>query len=124
MDIQELYPRLVVEGADAAIDFYGAAFGAELLERFADDDGRVLHAMLALGPHKFAIKDAGHGDPAPTEGAMPVIMALYVADADAVGKRMEDAGAAVVYPIADQEYGERGGRLRDPFGHQWMIAQK
>ncbi|WP_232661586.1 VOC family protein [Pseudonocardia sp. TRM90224] len=124
MDIQELYPRLVVEGADAAITFYEAAFGAELLERFADDGGRVMHAMLALGPYKFAIKDAGHGDPAPSEGGIPVIMALYVTDADAVGKRMEDAGASVMYPIADQEYGERGGRLRDPFGHQWMIAQK
>lgn len=34
------------------------------------------------------------------------------------------SGAEVVYPLADQFYGERGGRLRDPFGQQWMLSQR
>ena len=34
------------------------------------------------------------------------------------------AGATVVFPVADHDYGDRAGRLADPFGHQWMIAQR
>ena len=48
-----------------------------MTERFADG-GRVQHAMLVAGPARFAVKDAGDGDPAPSGGGVPVIMALYV----------------------------------------------
>jgi PhnB protein len=48
---------------------------------------------------------------------------LYSADVDAAWNRAVAAGAEVVYPLADQFYGERGGRLRDPFGHQWSLSQ-
>ena len=123
-EIEELYPRLVVAGADAALAFYSAALGADVVERYTDPDGRVVHAMLAAGPVRFAVKDADRYDPAPREGGVPVILALYVRDADAVAARMVDGGASVVFPVADQPYGERGGRLRDPFGHLWMIAQR
>ncbi|MGD9531444.1 VOC family protein [Pseudonocardia sp.] len=123
-DITELYPRLVVDGADAAIGFYRAAFGAELLERYTGPDGRVVHAMLAAGPARWAVKDADGYDPGPAGGGVPVILALYVADADAVAARMVDGGGTVVFPVADHPYGERGGRLADPFGHLWMIAQR
>jgi uncharacterized glyoxalase superfamily protein PhnB len=102
-EILSLYPRLVVDDADAALTFYAAAFGARTLERHTDGDGRV---------------------PAPTSGAVPVIIALYVADADEVARRMVAGGATVVFEVADQPYGERGGRLADPFGHLWMIAQR
>ncbi|CAM5264450.1 Putative glyoxalase superfamily protein PhnB OS=Streptomyces violarus OX=67380 GN=FHS41_001486 PE=4 SV=1 [Streptomyces violarus] len=50
-------------------------------------------------------------------------MALDVSDADAVAEAMLRGGASVVYPVADQHYGQRGGRLADPFGHLWMISQ-
>jgi PhnB protein len=122
-EILELYPRLVVDGADAALAFYASAFGARTVERYTDPDGRVVHAMVAAGPVRFAVKDADGYDPAPGAGGVPVIMALYVADADEVGRRMVAAGADVVFEIDDQPYGERGGRLADPFGHLWMIAQ-
>jgi PhnB protein len=121
--IQELYPRLVVAGADAALAFYVEAFGAEVLERHTDPDGRVVHAMVAAGPVRFAVKDADGYDPAPSAGAVPVIIALYVADADEVARRMVAGGASVLFEVADQPYGERGGRLADPFGHLWMVAQ-
>ena len=123
-EIQDLYPRLVVDGADAAIRFYHAAFGAEVVERYTGPGGAVVHAMLAAGPARFAVKDADDHDPAPRSGGVPVILALYVVDADAVARRMVDGGASVVFPVADQPYGERGGRLADPFGHLWMIAQR
>jgi PhnB protein len=51
-------------------------------------------------------------------------MATYWSDVDAAWERAVAAGAEVIYPLADQFYGERGGRLRDPFGHQWMLSQR
>ncbi len=120
--ISALYPRLVVEGADAALDFYARALGGTVTEHFTGPDGRVVHAMVEAGPARFAVKDAGDGDPAPTADGIPVIMSLEVRDADAVAERMLDAGASVIFPIADHGY-SYGGRLRDPFGHQWLIAQ-
>lgn len=123
-EIRSLYPRLVVSGADAALAFYTAAFGGEVLERYTDPDGRVVHAMVQAGPVRFAVKDADSYDPAPAAGGVAVILALEVDDADAVGERMLAAGASVIFPIADQPYGERGGRLADPFGHQWMLSRR
>jgi PhnB protein len=122
-EINDFYPRLVVEGADAALAFYAKVFGAEVTERYADG-GRVQHAMVVAGSARFAVKDAGDGDPAPSGGGMPVIMALYVDDPDAVAARMVDAGARVLFPVTDHEYGERAGRLADPWGHQWMLAER
>ncbi|MEJ3750178.1 VOC family protein [Actinomycetes bacterium KLBMP 9797] len=123
--MDDLFPRLVVAGAAQAIDFYVAAFGAKEINRYTDNSGRIVHAELEIAGQTVAVKDEGDGDLAPpTIGGTPVIMALYVEDADAVGERMEKHGATVIFPIADQPYGERGGRLADPFGHQWMIAQK
>ncbi|GAA3247844.1 hypothetical protein GCM10017691_57440 [Pseudonocardia petroleophila] len=119
----DLYPRLVVNGADDALAFYSAAFGGEVTERFAGPDGKVQHAMVAVDGVRFAVKDADGYDPAPTPGAVPVIVALYVDDPDAVADRMVAHGATVVFPVTDHEYGERGGRLADPFGHLWMLAR-
>ena len=120
----EIYPRLIVTGADRALAFYTAAFEGEVTERFTDPSGRVVHAMVEVDGARFAVKDADSYDPAPTPGAVPVIVALYVDDPDAVAARMEAGGATVVFPVADQEYGERGGRLADPFGHLWMLARR
>lgn len=117
-----LQPRLVVDDADAALAFYVAAFDGEVTERYTMD-GRVVHSLVVAGPVRFAVKDAGDGDAAPGHGGTAVIMSLDVSDADAVAERMLAAGATVIFPVADHDYGDRGGRLRDPFGHQWMLAQ-
>jgi PhnB protein len=123
--IQQLYPRLVVSDGAAAIDFYQRTLGATETARYTDPAGKIIHAELTIGPATVAIKDEDEGDPAPTSlGGTPVILALYVDDADAVGAAMTGAGAKVVYPISDQPYGERGGRLADPYGHLWMISQR
>jgi uncharacterized glyoxalase superfamily protein PhnB len=122
--IARLYPRLVVSDGAAAIDFYRTALGAKEVARHHDPDGKIVHAELTIGGVTVALKDEGYGDLAPTTlGGTPVIIALYVDDADAVGEAMTRAGATVLFPIADQPHGERGGRLADPFGHQWMVAQ-
>jgi PhnB protein len=125
MTIRAMYPRLVVSDAARAIEFYVKAFGAEEIDRYTDPSGRIVHAELRISGLKVAVKDEGGGDPSPTTlGGSAVLLALEVADADAIGKAMLDAGATVIYPIADQPYGSRGGRLADPFGHLWMIDQK
>ncbi len=122
--ITALHPRLVVTDGARAIDFYTAALGAEEVARYTGPGGRIVHAELRLGGATFAVKDEGDGDPAPpTLGGSPVIMALEVADADAVGAAMTRAGATVVFPIQDWPYGSRAGRLADPFGHLWMVSQ-
>jgi PhnB protein len=122
--IEECYPRLVVEGADAALAFYAKAFDGEVTERYDDGAGRVVHAMVVAGAARIAVKDAGDGDPAPSGDGQSVIMALHVDDPDAVAAAMVDGGAEVVFPVADQPYGDRAGRLRDPWGHQWMVAKR
>lgn len=122
--ITRLYARLVVSDGPRAIEFYRAALGAQEIERYTDPEGRIVHAMLRLGDTVIAVKDADDADPAPPSlGGSPVIMALDVSDADAVAEAMLRGGATVVYPVADQHYGQRGGRLADPFGHLWMISQ-
>ena len=98
-EIEDFYPRLVVEGADDALAFYAKAFGGEVTERYAHGP-RVQHAMVVAGPARFAVKDAGDGDPAPS------------------------GGARVIFPVTDHDYGERAGRLADPWGHQWMVAKR
>ncbi|MBW0106967.1 glyoxalase/bleomycin resistance/extradiol dioxygenase family protein [Pseudonocardia sp. KRD291] len=123
-EIQQLHPRLVVNGADDAIAFYRRAFGAELVERFTDPDGRVVHALLRAGAAVWAVKDADGYDPAPGSGGASVILALYVADPDAVAGAIVDGGGKVIFPVDDHPYGERGGRLADPFGHVWMVATR
>jgi uncharacterized glyoxalase superfamily protein PhnB len=118
------YPRLVVSDGAAALTFYTMALGAVELERHTDPNGKIVHAMMDIEGTQIAVKDEDDADKAPTSlGGSPVILALEVDDVDSLGDRMIGAGASVVYPIQDWEYGQRGGRLADPYGHLWMVAQ-
>lgn len=123
-------PRLVLSGAAKAIEFYRRAFGAEEVgERFTGPDGGIIHAELRIGDSIVMITD--EGDPEPRErsprspgGGVGAIMATYWENVDAAWERAVAAGAEVLYPLDDQFYGERGGRLRDPYGQQWMLSQR
>ncbi|MBO0714502.1 MAG: VOC family protein [Acidimicrobiales bacterium] len=123
-------PRLVVRGGAEAIEFYRRAFGAvELGERFTGPNGEVIHAEIRIGDSVVMITDEGDdGTPARSPrslgGVVSAIMATYWPDVDAAWERATSAGAEVVYALEDQFYGERGGRLRDPFGQQWMMSQR
>jgi PhnB protein len=123
-------PRLVVRGGAAAIDFYREAFGAvEIGERFLGPGGKVIHAELGIGDSVVMITDEAEDGaparaPASVSGAATTILATYWEDVDAVWARALNAGAEVVFPLADHFYGERGGRVRDPFGHQWMLSAR
>lgn len=128
--LHTITPRLVVRGAARAIEFYRAAFAAqEVGERFTGPDGEVIHAEIRIGDSVVMLTDEhDEGGPAASpqsaDGRVTAIMATYWADVDAVWERALSAGAEVIYPLEDQFYGERGGRLRDPFGQQWMLSQR
>ncbi len=125
----KLIPSLVIAGAARAIEFYKQVFDARVVACFADPKlgGHIVHAELAIGESGFYLSDEArdwHNHAPPSLGGSPVILHLEVADVDAVAARMEAAGATVVYPVQDQFYGERSGRLRDPFGHLWLLSQR
>ena len=123
-------PRLVVRNGATAIEFYREAFGAEEIgERFTGPGGELIHAEVRIGDSVVMITDeAENGAPAKSPeslgGVVSAIMATYWEDVDAAWERAVEAGAEVVYPLADQFYGERAGRLRDPFGQHWMLSQR
>jgi PhnB protein len=122
-------PRLVVRDGVRAIDFYGKAFQAEEIGgRFTGPNGDLIHAELRIGDSVVMITDEVDGgapstSPESLGGVVTAIMATYWEDVDAAWERAVDAGAEVVHPLEDQFYGDRAGRLRDPFGQQWMMSQ-
>jgi PhnB protein len=120
-------PRLVCSDAAAAIAFYERAFGAgETDARFTDPSGRIVHAQITIGDSVVYVTDDsedGNGIAPDRNGRqVTTILSIMVPDVDALWARATAAGAEVVFPLADQFYGDRGGRLRDPFGHQWMLS--
>ncbi|HTX32187.1 MAG TPA: VOC family protein [Solirubrobacteraceae bacterium] len=116
-------PRLVVSDGAAAIEFYAQAFGAqEIGQRFLDPEGRLVHAEVEIGDSVIMITESGVDADQPV--GVTAIMATYWRDVDAAWDRAVRAGAEVIYPLEDQFYGERGGRLGDPFGQQWMLSQR
>lgn len=126
--MKNVTPRLIVRDADRALAWYQEHLGAELLERYADSnlDDLVVHAALRIGGSivSFAEESLDWGNPSPQHlDGSPVLLHLDVDDADAVGARFTSGGAEVVIPIADRFYGKREGRMRDPFGHLWIVSQ-
>ncbi len=121
-------PHLVIKGASEAIEFYKQAFGAEELSRLPmpGKDGRVLvgHAELQIGDSRLFLSDEfpEMGSTGPGSSS-PVTLHLYVTDADAAFARAVKAGAKVERPLADMFWGDRYGKLVDPFGHHWSIAE-
>lgn len=123
--IHEVFAYLCVSDSAAAIHFYGRAFGATERFRLVEPSGRVGHAELQLGPSVLMLSDAfpEFGIEAPAPGALPPVrMHLHVDDADATIARAIAAGATPLGEISDAFYGERGGRVVDPFGHVWLIG--
>jgi PhnB protein len=120
-------PHLICRGAAKAIDFYKAAFDAEELTRYADPTGHIACAELRINGSVFAIADENvewkNLSPQHLNGT-PVQINFYCEDAYAAEKQALAAGAESIYPVQDHFYGERQGRIRDPFGHQWMITQR
>ena len=109
----------------SAIEFYKRAFGAEELFRVEDGSGAVV-ARLSVDGADFWLADESpeHSNFSPESlGGGSVRMVLIVEDPDAVFQRAVSAGATVVWPVKDEAYGWRVGRIADPFGHHWEIGK-
>jgi PhnB protein len=119
-------PHLIVKDASEAIEFYKKAFGAQEHARVPGPDGKsIMHAHLKIGDSSLFLADefpamGSHGPEG--SGGTPVIIHLYVKDADAVFNQAIAAGAKVRMPLQDMFWGDRYGQLTDPFGHQWSVA--
>jgi PhnB protein len=118
-------PHLVCAGAAKAIDFYVKAFGATEQARIPGPDGRLMHAAVRIGDSTVMLVDEmpewGALGPKSLKGS-PVTIHLYVEDVDGFVERAVKAGAKVTMPVADQFWGDRYGKLEDPFGHHWSVA--
>ena len=123
-------PHIVVSDATAAIDFYVRAFGAkELVRHMAPDGKRVMHCglLLANGGMLMLSDDfpeyMGGVRRAPGPDSVPAVMLhLQVTDADSVYNQAVAAGATPTMPLMDMFWGDRYGKLRDPFHHEWSIG--
>ena len=119
-----LAPLLSVRGGARAVEFYRAAFGAEVLHRVDDPDGAVV-AQLSADGAEFWVSDESpeHGNFSPPSlGGATMRIILTVPDPDAAFARALGAGAQQVTAV-EEAYGWRVGRVVDPFGHHWEIGR-
>lgn len=119
-------PYLAVRNARAAIAFYRAAFGAEQLLIIEERDGRIGHATLRIGQSDIYLADE-HPEfesivGPETLGGTSVTIDLEVADVDAAVERAVAAGATLIRPPDHPTSGVQAGKVRDPFGHVWLIT--
>lgn len=127
MKIHDVYPYLRVEGAAQAIDFYARAFGAVEEFRLTEPSGRIGHAQMTLGPITLMLSEAypEFGLLAPNGGSvLGASIHLHVDDCDALAAHAVACGATLEAAPADQFYGERSCKVRDPFGHQWLLGHE
>jgi len=131
--VQAVTPHLVVNDANAAIEFYKKALGAtEALRMPAQDGKRLMHAELHLNGSRFFLNDdfPEHRNTYGADAVFPpdqikgtsVTMHLEVENCDAAVKRAAEAGATVTMPPWDAFWGARYARVIDPFGHSWSFA--
>jgi PhnB protein len=121
----QVTPYLAVDGADAAIKFYGDVFGATERVRMPAPGGKVGHAELQLGDSLIMLADEfpDMGSRSPKAvGGTPVTISVYVEDVDSIFDRAIKAGAKALRPVENQFYGDRTGTFEDPFGHHWSVA--
>jgi len=123
--MHSITPHLVCAGAAAAIEFYKKAFSAEEVMRLPGPDGKLMHAMIRIGGDAIMLVDEmpewGALGPKALKGS-PVTIHVFVADVDAFVARAVAAGAKITMPVADMFWGDRYGKLEDPFGHHWSVA--
>ena len=118
-------PYLTCKSSAQAIEYYKSVFGATEIMRMSGPDGKIGHAEMQIGDSKLMLADEFPGmSAAPTPGSKsPCALFLYLENVDATFNRAVSAGAKVDMPLANQFWGDRYGKLTDPFGHQWALAQ-
>ena len=125
MTIKSLTPMLTVRNAAQAIEFYTKAFGATEVSRVTTPSGQIVAGMEIEGLSFFVVDENPKGfNLSPKAlGGTSVRVSLIADDPDAVAQRALAAGATEVFPMEDQSYGMRQGRVEDPYGHHWLIGK-
>lgn len=126
LEYPTLAPAIAVTNGAQAIEFYKKAFGAEERYRLIDpESGRIGHAELTINGALLMLSDEypQFNKTPETLGGVSAKFLLMFPDVDAAFARAVDAGAEVVIPLSNQFYGHRDGRVRDPFGHEWLLSQ-
>ena len=116
---QTVFPCITFRDADASIAWMENALGAEVVARYAGDDGLVQHAEVRIGESTVMLGDERAGSRATPPGVSVVY--VVVPDADAAYRRAKDAGAEVSEPV-DQDYGSRDITVTDPDGNRWSLG--
>jgi uncharacterized glyoxalase superfamily protein PhnB len=123
--MRSVTPHLICAGAADAIEFYKKAFGAVELARLPGPQGKLMHAMIRIGDSAVMLVDEmpqwGALGPKSLKGS-PVTIHLYVENVDATVEHAVKAGAKVTMAVADMFWGDRYGKLEDPFGHHWSVG--
>ncbi len=118
-------PHLVCAGMADAIEFYKKAFNAVELIRLQGPHGKLIHACIRVGNSAVMLADEcpdwGSFGPKSLKGS-PVIIHLYVDDADTFVAHAAGAGAKITMPVQEMFWGDRYGQIEDPFGHCWSVA--
>ena len=118
-------PYLTLNDASRALDFYKRAFGAQEVMRMAGPNGKIGHAEIKIGDSMIMLADempGNFGQSPQSLGGTTSGIFLYVENVDAVFQQAVSAGAHPESQPADMFWGDRFGKLKDPFGHAWMVA--
>lgn len=117
-------PALAFQGADAAIKWYVNNLGAKEKMRFNNPDGTIAHAEITIGDDvvMLAEENPQYNKSPKTLKGNSINLCVYVPDVDAVIKKATNNGAKLLIPVADQFYGDRSGRIEDPFGYIWIVS--
>ena len=117
-------PYLIFQDAAPAIDFYKKAFAATEIMRMNGPDGKVSHAEIKIGDSVIMLGSAPGNDLATPQklNGSSVSIFLYLPDVNSTFRQAVSAGAKAVQPLEDMFWGDRFGRLVDPFGHSWSLA--
>ncbi|MDB4927478.1 VOC family protein [Mucilaginibacter sp.] len=118
-------PMLTIRNGVTDIDFYKNAFGAVENMRLNNDDGSVHVAEFMIEDAMFHLHEMMPHNPAKISpdkyNSSTVIIGLMTEDVHGLFNRAITAGATIISPVIDYEYGYRQGELKDPFGHHWVI---
>lgn len=119
-----IVPGLAFSNAASAIEWYKTVFGAREKLRLENPDKTIAHAELVIGDCvlMLAEENPGYNRSAKSVGGNSVNLHLYVPDADATIRKAADNKAKVTRPVEEMFYGDRVGRIEDPFGYTWNVA--
>jgi PhnB protein len=115
-------PSLTCKDAARAIEFYKDVFDAAEIVNMPSPDGKISHAELKIGDSIIFVNDVMGPMTAGSSGTPLMSLFLYVENADKTFTKAVAAGAKIDMALEDQFWGDRFGKVTDPFGHQWGIA--